>query len=103
METLRTSSYMIPVKQEKEDDKYMLIHGYTGAIDIVTGSLLKKMKSIAKGHDFSESMLQTLLKRGYITTKTQEEEYAYVARMSRALHKRDEILYKSFTWIVSYK
>lgn len=42
METLRTSSYLIPVKLESEPGKYMLIHGYTGAIDIVTESLLKK-------------------------------------------------------------
>lgn len=30
MEKLRVSSYMIPVKLEKEEGKYMLIHGYTG-------------------------------------------------------------------------
>ena len=44
METLRTSSYMIPVKLEQEEGKYMLIHGYTGAMDIVSGGLLKKIK-----------------------------------------------------------
>ena len=83
MENLRTSSYMIPVKLEKEEDKYMLIHGYTGAIDIVTENLLEKIKSIAKGHDFSDNMLQQLIKRGYITTKTQEEEYAYVGTVAK--------------------
>ena len=103
METLRTSSYIIPVKQEKEEGKYMLIHGYTGAIDIVTESLLEKIKSIDKGHDFSESMLQTLLKRGYITTKTQEEEYAYTSRIVNTLHKEAKALYKTFTIIVTYK
>lgn len=102
METLRTSSYMIPVKLEQEEGKYMLIHGYTGAMDIVSGGLLKKIKSVAKGHDFSETMLQTLLKRGYITTKTQEEEYAYVARLAKALHKKHEILDATFTWVVTY-
>ena len=68
MGILRTSSYMIPVKLEKEEGKYMLIHGYTGAIDIVTENLLEKIKSFAKGHDFSDNMLQQLIKRGYITT-----------------------------------
>ena len=51
METLRTSSYMIPVKLEKEEGKYMLIHGYTGAIDIVDSELkeyLMKTKIIQK-------------------------------------------------------
>lgn len=47
METLRTSSYLIPVKLESEPGKYMLIHGYTGAIDIVTESLLKKIQAVA--------------------------------------------------------
>ena len=39
MKKLRVSSYMIPVKLEKEEGKYMLIHGYTGAADVVTMSL----------------------------------------------------------------
>ena len=102
MGILRTSSYMIPVKLEKEEGKYMLIHGYTGAIDIVTENFLKKIKSIAKGHDFSDNMLQQLIKRGYITTKTQEEEYAYVARVAKAIHKRKQVLNTSFTWVVTY-
>lgn len=33
MDTLRTSSYTIPIKLDSEEGKYMLIHGYTGAID----------------------------------------------------------------------
>lgn len=102
MENLRTSSYMIPVKLEKEEGKYMLIHGYTGAADIISESFLGKIKSIEEGHNFSESMLQTLLKRGYITTKTQDEEYEYVARIAKALHKESDILLTSFTWVVSY-
>lgn len=102
METLRTSSYMIPVRLEKEAGKYMLIHGYTGAVDIVSEELLAKIKSVSSGNDFSESTLQTLLKRGYVTTKTQEEEYAYVARMARALHRKFNVLYTKFTWVVTY-
>ena len=79
METLRTSSYLIPVKLERTG-KYMLIHGYTGAIDIVTESLLKKIQAVASGVDLPEDTLQALIKRGYITTSSQEEEYAYVAQ-----------------------
>lgn len=39
MENLRVSSYIIPVKLENENGKYMLLHGYTGAIDIVDEDL----------------------------------------------------------------
>lgn len=102
METLRTSSYLIPVKLESEPGKYMLIHGYTGAIDIVTEGLLEKIQTVASGADLSEDTLQTLMKRGYITTKSQEEEYAYVARMATALHKKSDILNTSFTLVVTY-
>ena len=102
MEKLRVSSYMIPVKLEKEGGKYMLIHGYTGAIDIVSEELLNDIQSIGEKNNLIQPMVEQLLKRGYLTTKTQEEEYSYVARIARALHKRDEILHKSFTWIVSY-
>lgn len=102
METLRTSSYLIPVKLESEAGKYMLIHGYTGAIDIATENLLKKIQSVASGMDLSPETVEVLLKRGYITTKTQEEEYAYVARMAKALYQKSEILNTNFTFVVTY-
>lgn len=66
---LRTSSYIIPVKLEKEKGKYLLIHGYTGAIDVVSEELLAKIESINLVNDLSEDTLQNLLKRGYITVK----------------------------------
>ena len=101
MGTLRTSSYMIPVKLESEKGKYMLIHGYTGAMDIVSESIVLYLKNneIKK---ISSLTLQVLQKRGYITNKTKEEEIEYVERVAQALHKRDEILHKSFTWVVTY-
>lgn len=99
---LRTSSYLIPVKLESESDKYMLIHGYTGAIDIATESLLKKIQSIASGTDLLPEMVEVLLKRGYITTKTPEEEYAYVARLVTALHQKAKVLTSCFTWVITY-
>lgn len=46
METLRASSYIIPVKLESEEGKYMLIHGYTGAMDIVSEDLLNSIMDI---------------------------------------------------------
>lgn len=102
METLRTSSYLIPVKLESEPGKYMLIHGYTGAIDIVTESLLKKIQVVASGVDLPEDTLQTLIKRGYITTRSQEEEINYVNHIAKVLHHKEKLLYKYFTFIVSY-
>lgn len=103
MEKLRVSSYMIPVKLEQEEGKYMLIHGYTGAMDIVSEALLNDIKSVgSKNNDLTRPMIESLLQRGYLTTKTQEEEYAYVARIASALHRKCDILYSTFTWVVTY-
>lgn len=43
MEKLRISSYVIPIKLEDEINKYMLMHGYTGAIDIVGEEVVTKL------------------------------------------------------------
>lgn len=102
MEKLRKSSYLIPVKLEQEKGKYMIIHGYTGAIDIVTEELLKKLKSETGIIELSDNILNTLIKRGYLTEKTPNEERAYVNRLVCALHKKDKILRTSFTWVVTY-
>lgn len=102
MENLRTSSYTIPVKLEKEEGKYMLIHGYTGAIDIIDEKLFEKIKDYSTDTILADNVKQSLTSRGYLTAKNKEEEYAYVARIAKALHQKDKILYKYFTWIVTY-
>lgn len=104
METLRVSSYVIPIKLESNKLKYMLIHGYTGAIDLVTERIALKLIQHDKIDSklFSSNTLNTLIERGYITTKSKEEEDNHVARIAQALHKKAEILYKTFTWIVTY-
>lgn len=33
---MRVFSYTIPIKLQKEKDLYVLIHGYTGAIDLIS-------------------------------------------------------------------
>lgn len=43
-----------------------------------------------------------LIDRGYITTKTSDEEHNYVIRMSNAMHKRTSILSKNFVFLVAY-
>ncbi len=95
---------MIPIQLECDSSKYMLIHGYTGAIDIVTNKLASKLMqgNYIDGTAFSNETLKVLIKRGYITTKSKEEEYNYAARLACAIHRKDEILFKTFTWIVTY-
>jgi len=46
--------------------------------------------------------VEYLLKRGYLTTKTKDEEQDYVRRMAAALQKKDKLMRSSYTIVVTY-
>ncbi|HIT39025.1 MAG TPA: radical SAM protein [Candidatus Caccoplasma intestinavium] len=102
---MRKSSYMTDVKVDGSND-HMLIHGYTGAIDLVND----KIVSFINSHDtFTESEFpysaktwSALIQRGYITEKAEQEEYDYVAYMADILFRRDMLLKKGFTFVITY-
>ncbi|WP_285819912.1 radical SAM/SPASM domain-containing protein [Bacteroides acidifaciens] len=102
MEKLRLSYYTIPVKLEIEDDKYLLTHGYTGAIDILDKDIWKEIEDFSKTSSLPEQTIAYLQKRGYLTTHTQEEEIEYVKKLAQLLHKTQSKLYKTFGFIISY-
>lgn len=101
MKEINTSSYLISVKLDSEEDKYMLIHGYTGAMDIVSSKVLSAISSTNTDR-LSNDTIQFLLKRGYFTTWSKEEEYAHIVRLANALQKKHKILYSTFTWVITY-
>lgn len=95
MKKLRILSYIIPVKLDCESEQYFLIHGYTGAFDIV-GTDIKdflfsnKFTTLEK-FPFSDILFNKLKERGYLTSKTKEEEQDYVKRIANVLHKQAKI------------
>jgi uncharacterized protein len=97
----RISSYVIPI--EVTSDKYMLLHGYSGAIDIIEKHVWDMLKNRNFNDRFDDNeLLEYLAKRNYITQLTKEEEYNYVMRLAAALHKRDTLFSASYTLIVTY-
>lgn len=100
MNNVRKSAYLISVKLENEKGKYMLIHGYTGAIDIITEDIFNKLNTSI--NELPDITLEKLIKRGYLTNKSMDEEHAYVIRLVKALHKKECLLRNSFTWVVTY-
>lgn len=102
MGKLKLSYYTIPVKLESEENKYLLVHGYTGAIDIVDGNIWHQMKNFPNDSHLSTETIQLLQKRGYLTMKSKEEELEYVIKLAHLLHQAQSKLYKSFGFIVSY-
>lgn len=106
MNNFRLSSYVIDVPLKKEQNKHMIIHGYTGAIDIVSKEIIiflqKNKDKLGQGiFPYSESTWNTLVKRGYITIKTQSEEIDHTRNLAELLHKQSKLI-KSFGFVVSY-
>ncbi len=102
MNELRLSYYTIPIKLEREENKYLLVHGYTGAIDIVSGNIWEQMRDFSSANSLSSDATMLLRERGYLTGKTKKEELQYVAKLANLLHRAQSKLYKSFGFIVSY-
>lgn len=63
------------------------MHGYTGAIDIVEGECWRQIEHFSSNNSLSEETIRTLQKRGYLTTRTPEEELQYVWKIANVLHK----------------
>jgi uncharacterized protein len=106
---LRKSSYIISVKLETEEDKYMLLHGYTGAIDVVNENVINYLDNLDnlnnsenENTEVSESTFNALKARGYLTEKTKEEEIAHVRKLANLLHQKDKKLHKGFLFLVAY-
>ncbi len=102
----RLSSYVICVELQNTD-KCLLVHGYTGAIDIIDNKIVQYLKK--NRHSFYEvefpffhQTWKNLEKRGYITPKTQEQEITYVQRMANLLHRYNKKAQKYFGFAVSY-
>ena len=95
MKGYRPSSYIIDVPLE--DDRCMLVHGYTGAVDIVSDNVsvfLKHTGTPTKGKScISKSAFEILVRRGYLTNKNETEEVLYVQKMADLLHRRSKLIY----------
>ena len=102
----RKSSYTIATCVDEEQKQYMLIHGYTGAIDVVDIEikeyLTKNRILTIDSFPYSKELFNKLVSRGYITSKSKEEERSYVKNVAKVLHKRDKHSLKVFTLLVTY-
>lgn len=102
----RVSSYLIDV-EIKSTGEHMLVHGYTGAIDVVSKEIAMYLHENSSQIDkevfpFSNSTWEKLNKRGYVTSKTENEEIDTVRKMADLFHTRNKNLCKNFGFIVSY-
>ncbi|MFK8101008.1 MAG: radical SAM protein [Saprospiraceae bacterium] len=106
MTTYRTSLYTIFVKLENADNDFLLVHGYTGAMDLVTENVASFLRKGAKkdkngNYPIEEETFKTLTERGYLTDKSPVEEKEVVYEMADIFHKKDSMI-KSFLFLVAY-
>ena len=107
MQNYLISSYSIFIKLENSDGQYMLLHGYTGALDIVHEDIATFLQSNRNQLDpsnfpFDTKIWETLINRGYITQKSKTEEREHVIKLANLLHKRNKLLHNYFTFIITY-
>jgi uncharacterized protein len=121
---VRTSNYIIYTFLP-DKDVYYIVHGYTGAVDKVTPSVVRYLlehkdhastfhtkdeelvRASLRGRGSSaphQSTIDMLANRGYLTGKTVEEELHYVRRLADLLHDMSRKKSKpSFLIIPSYE
>jgi uncharacterized protein len=105
---LRASSYVIYVDLPNSSDEMLLIHGYTGAYDLVSRRVATYVRSLEPrhapkplygvwmpepAHDGcveapSEETLKVLRRRGYLTELTLAQEEALLGKLASKLHER---------------
>lgn len=92
IDNMRTSFYNVIVNLSEEDEEYLLFHGYSGAVDIVSKDIAEVLGASEECKQFpkvfnKDEVFQKLLRRGYITEKSQKEEEAVLEGMVNAMHK----------------
>ncbi|WP_455588935.1 hypothetical protein [Bacteroides rodentium] len=99
---MRTSSYNIIVKVDDDAGRYALLNSYTHAFDIVNQNVYRYLKNEGSDCDISDETKKKLVKRGYITSLSKEDERELVKRLLDKIY--DEVRLKNFGFhfIISY-
>ena len=112
---LRTSSYTIYVDLPEGRDEVLLIHGFSGAYDKVSEPVARYLRELSRGQaEPPESdgasgwrprpeTLETLKRRGYLTTRTRAEEEALFARLGEGLAGRERQYQPGYILMLTYK
>lgn len=119
---LRTSSYTIYVDLPGSDEEMLLVHGYTGAFDKVSRRVATYVRSLERRRapkplygDWSpepevegqaippsDSTLQVLKRRGYLTELSAEAEEEFFTAFTERLHQRNILRMPSYIFMPTY-
>lgn len=87
----RVSGYNIYIPMKKSND-YLLVQGARGAFDIVNADIVNALKNF-DSDSYKDDMtlvenFDTLVKRGYITNLTPDEEFSFISKLSQTINKK---------------
>lgn len=105
--TLRTSSYIIYVDLPHDEERMLLVHGYTGTFDKVSKRVATFVRALEDRRapkplygnwapdpvadsvpDIPDELISVLLKRGYLTYLSREQELERFVAFADAIHAR---------------
>lgn len=102
----RPSVYTIPVVIKDEPGKTLLIHGYTGAMDIASEKIMNCLQPEKRySYDnipLSKDVFDRLIARGYFTDKSEQEEYEYLKNFISLFNRYEKTKSKVFTLMIAY-
>lgn len=90
---MRASIYNIYVPFA-DSGQFILVHGYTGAIDLVSPDVVnflqnfEQMNENKRDNYMGQKTIETLIRRGYLTQKTPEEENRRLLQIATLLLKK---------------
>jgi uncharacterized protein len=99
---MRSSSYNIAVNVDKEKEVYAIINSYTQAFDLVNYDIYEFLKGRGNLQSISESTLDKLVKRGYITSLSKTEEIELVKQLIDKTQEQNQFKLYNFHFILSY-
>lgn len=99
---MRTSFYNIIVKVDEKAQKYAILNGYSRAFDIVNTDVYQYLKTGGEVCNISSETKEKLVKRGYVTSLSKEEEHELIKRLLDRLYDEVRLKKYSFHFILSY-
>ncbi len=105
---MRTSNYNIYVPLV-DSERFILVHGYTGAVDVVSADVVdflqdfNRMNGDKRNNSMDKKTIETLIRRGYLTERTPEQENQHLLQIASLLLKKyQKVDFPEFVIIPTY-
>jgi uncharacterized protein len=99
---MRSSSYNILVKVDKQNEVYAILNSYTRAFDIINNDVHTFLKGKGNSGSISRNTLDKLVKRGYLTPLSKLEEVKLAKNLLDKTHSESQFKSYNFHFIISY-